>query len=94
MVPSVAVKLTGVGGTVFEGISVSEFCVRSAATVDMPFCGIEFGAALTPSTGRGLAFRLAAPVPPSPFGVPLHPAPPVPGPKLQPHQLSPSPTVV
>src|SRR4030095_6389636 len=85
----VALKVTPTGGTLGGGVSVAlaEFCVMSAVTVEVAPGVVGFGDALVVSLIHGLPSRLAAPVPPSPFGVPVQPEPTPPGPKLQPHQL-------
>src|SRR5205085_9488166 len=91
MLPFVAPKLTGIGGkkTVIEGTAPTELCVMSAVTEVCPPGGIGLGEALILSTSQGLASSM--PVLPAntsvPLVVPLQPAPPVPGPKLQPHQV-------
>src|SRR5882724_1828369 len=91
MVPFVALKATLTGGTkiVVEGTALSELCVISAVTVELPPGVVGLGEALVPSTIQGL--ESSTPVLPANTRVPLavapHPAPPAPGPKLQPHQL-------
>src|SRR6266481_2951215 len=65
-------------GSVPEGTAVSEFCVMSASSVDMPNALMVLGVAEVRSTIHGLK-SASAPV--------TAPQPALPGPALQPHQL-------
>jgi hypothetical protein len=80
MVPLVAVNDAFGNGRVVTptGTTVSELCVMSAVTVEVPPALIDAGDALTPRTIHGLK---SAPVPLT------APQPVLPGPALQPHQL-------
>ena len=64
--------------------ALEELNVRSAVTADEENAAIVVGVALTPSTRYGLVDT----GPETSFDVSEQPGPPVPGPKLQPHQLS------
>src|SRR5437763_2725880 len=76
--PFVALKLMGVSGGAGAGTTLSELCVMSAATFDVPPGAIELGVAEAASTNQGLK---STPVPVT------APQPALPGPALQPHQL-------
>src|SRR5262245_26739009 len=80
IVPFDAVKAAfGKGSAVTPpGTTLSELCVMSAVTVELPPGPTELGTALTPRTIQGLKSA------PAPFTAPQ---PVLPGPALQPHQL-------
>src|ERR1700682_5042094 len=77
LVSSVALKATGISGSVPTGAAASELCVMSAVMFELAPWAMVLGTALTPSTIHGL--ESAVPVTAS--------QPALPGPLLQPHQL-------